>query len=517
MVWWQIRGWFGKQLKMNIMALRNGDISRIPWIFCVFSENHDHSKLLAAKALHEVIDTLSFTDIVRLDEQMRQTTSMEWSIPWHKLDMNSFFTPQMNMAERCAVVLFASFNPNGFIREKAVRMMKDYDGTLPYIFLRLNDWVWQVRQAASDALPCRLLHPSAGELLAALPFADKLKRSVRDSHEKYTNQFYAVLAKSENENILTKGLESENIRTRRICTDAIFAMPDLNAKLAFERLVCEPDPFLRALVFRNLKSRGLKMDETIDVFLNDKFPMNRMQAFQYLRDTCADNLREITEKLLLDQNTTVRELAQNAMQQQSPGFDFRRFYLNNIDRYPASAICGLGEKGLSSDADEIAIYLEDSRNGVVKSAMTVLVRLDCEKYCSAIIEMLDDSRAGVVKTARNLILKNGSINFDRINEIFNGSKFEHTRLRCMDILFTAPKWQSLIYILETMSVDEKFIKNKAIEAIMRWLFYFNHSFALPSATQMAEIRRLIDSLSGIIPSGVEKELLFTLSCVRFPD
>ena len=514
--WQKNRGWFGKQLESNMTALREGDVSRIPWIFCVFSENHDSSKLAAAKALHEALDTLTFTDIIRLDEQMRQTTSMEWSIQWHKLNMNSFFTPQMTEVERRAVILLASFNPNGFIREKAVQMMKDCDGTLQYIFLRLNDWVLQVRQAASEAFSCRLQNPSDGEIFAALPFADKLKRSVRGSHKEHISQFYAALATPENENILMKGLENENIRIRKICSDALFAMPCLNTKLAFERLTCEPDPFLRALIFNSLKNLGLKLDEIIDVFLSDKFPMNRMLAFQYLRDTCAGRLREITEKLLLDQNSTVREFAQNAKQKQSPGFDFRRFYLNTLDRHVATAICGLGEKGLPSDTAEIALYLVDSRIGVVKSAMTALMRLDCEKYSPVITEMLDDCRVGIVKTARNLILKYGHINYGRINEIFHASKFEYTRLRCMDILFTAPKWPHLVYILEAMFDSQKLFREKALEAIIRWLINFNSSFTLPNEAQMTEIQRLIDLLSGTIPFGIQNELLFTLSHLRFP-
>ena len=73
-------GWFGKQLEENIKALRDGDRSRISWILCVFSENHDQSKLMAAKVLRETLDSLSFDDIVRVDEQIRQTTSMEKSL-----------------------------------------------------------------------------------------------------------------------------------------------------------------------------------------------------------------------------------------------------------------------------------------------------------------------------------------------------------------------------------------------------------------------------------------------------
>ncbi|MCL2349001.1 MAG: hypothetical protein FWC50_12180 [Planctomycetaceae bacterium] len=513
MFWWQRRSWFVDHLEQNIAALNNGDHSRIPWIFCVFSEKHNPSKLAAARALDEILGTFSFNDIVRIDEQMRQTTSMEWSIDWGALDINSFLTPRMSISERRAVIIFASFNPNGYIREKAVQMMKDYDGTLPYILLRQNDWVPQVREAASAAFTHRLQHLSDGEILDALPYADKLIRSTRGSHSEFTNRFFAVLAAKEYD--LMMGLKSTEIRTRRICIDVLFAVPCLNTMLAFERLACEPDPFLRAVIFRNLKSRGVKMDEVICQFLNDKYPMNRMLAFQYLRDTRAGNLYEITGKLLLDKNAEVREFAQNAMREQAPEFDYHDFYLNHLHSSPVAAIYGLSEKGLPSDTEEIAAYLHDSRIGVVKSAMTSLMRLNREEYGPTITDMLDDARAGIVKTARNLILKNGQPNYDRVKEIFHTTSFVHTRFKCMDILFTASKWSRLIHILETMFNSEEAIKKKALVSLSHWLFYFNRSYALPNEAQMAEIRKLIDLLSGTIPPDTEKVLLFTLSSTRF--
>ena len=126
MFWNKNQGWFGKQLDENIRALNNGDLSKIPWVFCVFSESHSPSKVSASIALRDTLSKLQFSDIIRIDEQMRQTTSMEWNINWCKLKVENFLTPAMNINDRRAVIVFASFNPNGFIREQAVRMMSEY-------------------------------------------------------------------------------------------------------------------------------------------------------------------------------------------------------------------------------------------------------------------------------------------------------------------------------------------------------------------------------------------------------
>ena len=478
MLWKKTPGYYGRYLDNSIEALRCGDLSQIPWIFCVFSETHDPSKLAAARALNEILGILTFGDIIRVDAQMRQTTSAEWSINWREYQLDDFFTPKMTNDERRAVCIFASFSPNGFIREKAVHAMKALGGTLPYIVLRQNDWVGRIRYVAYEAALNRLKHLTDGELLAALPFADKMKRSGRIAYyssieeykefdwASYANLFFEALTAQENEPDLINGFDSENLRVRRMCTEALFSVTPPKTEMAFRRLICEPEPFLRASIFRRLNSLGGNMDEAAGLFLRDKFPPNRALAFRYLLDSNAKDIRDVAEKLLLDKNAMVRGTAQNFIQKQAPDFDFHSFYLNNIKQFPVSAICGLGEKGPPSDTDIIEDYLGDARIDVVRAAMVALMRLDGAKYSPVLVEMLNDGRAGIVKSAQKLIQKNDRPNYDRVKEIFEKAKFLHSRLKCMDILFTAPKWQRLIYMLEMLFIDEEQIKEKAIKAML---------------------------------------------------
>ena len=503
-------GWFGKQLEENIKALRDGDRSRISWILCVFSENHDQSKLMAAKVLRETLDSLSFDDIVRVDEQIRQTTSMEWSINWRDLNINNFFTTQMDEQDKRALTIFASFNPNGFIRERAVKLMQNYDGTLPYIILRQNDWVLQVRQAASVAFTYRLQRLSDGEILAALPFAEKLKWSSRGSRSEYTNRFFEVLTAPEHLADLMSGLESNNLRTRRICVNALFGVTPPKIDLAFERMTHDPEPFLRATVFRRLSGLGQDIGDSIEVFLRDKYPMNRMLAFQYLLDTDANNVYDIAIRLLLDKSAAIRETAQHFIQKKTPEFDFRGFYFDNLDQCTAAAILGISEKGQSYDAVILSKYLGDDRISIVKSTMVSLMKLDGENYSNTTTEMLNDARAGVVKTARNLIMKASSPDYDKVKGIFMTTAYKHTKLKCLDILFSASKWLSIIYMLEAVSYDDEQIVEKSLTAINRWLFGFNRSFALPHEQQSEVIKELIYGLSEKLPSDIQKELLFAL-------
>ena len=517
-----VPGWFGKQLEENIRALRQGDKIRIAWILCVFTENHEQSRLLAARALRDTLDTLSFNEIVCIDRQIRQTTSMEWSIDWCGLDVNSFFTSQMDTQDKRALIVFSSFNPNGYIREQAVKAMQDYDMTLPFIILRQNDWVLQVRQAASMAYAYRMQRLSGGELLAALPFAEKLNRGSRGAHDEFAGLFFTALTSPEHSQDLIHGLRSKEIRTRRICIDALFRVNPPKTELAFAHLVYESEPFLRATIFRKLNSLGQDLNDVIRAFLQDKYPLNRLLAFQYILEkdksiegnAFAGHAFDVAQRLLLDKNAMVRAAAQQTVQEQEPQFDFHGFYLDNLDKNTAAAISGLGEKGHALDAVVLNEYLSDARVSVVKSTMVTLVKLDEDNSIHVITEKLDDSRAGITKTAGKLVMKAKLPNYERVREIFFATTYKHTKLKCLDILFSAPKWSGILFMLETLSSNDEHIREKSFTAITGWLFRFNRSFSSPSEEQVVRIKQMIqkhnEESPPILPLSVQKELLFTL-------
>ena len=510
MFWKDKKGWFGKQLEENIAALNEGDLSRIPWIFCVFSERDTASKQIAARALSSELEHMGFDEIIRVDEKMRKTTSMEWRINWRKQEIEDFFTVTMSYAERRAIIIFASFNPNGFIREKAVRLMKDYDNTLSYIILRQNDWVLQVRQAASESFDEKLQKLSSGELVKALPYAEKLKWSNRGSHGEYTKRFFERLTSIDHRSDLMNGLQSCYVRTRRICINALFESENPYTHLALKHLEQESDPFLRSMLFRKLCFHKVQLDEAARFLLRDKFPVNRILALQYLCDTGSEDIEEIAVPLILDRNAAVRGLACDILQERRSSIDFRSFYTAALGEHPAAAIAGLGEIGQKSDTQHIDIYLTDNRVTVVRSVLISLMKLDMEKYKETVLGMLNDNRIGIVKTAQQLILIYNIQDYGFVQKIFWNTPYEYTKIKCAVILFSASKWSSLIYMLETLSCDVESVQNLTFQAINKWLYRFNRSFVQISVQQMERIDNLLESPNNNLPESIKRGLLFVL-------
>ena len=129
------------------------------------------------------------------------------------------------------------------------------DGSLPFIMLRQNDWVQQIRYAAAWIFDDRLTRLSDSEFIFSLPFAEKLRRSSRGSHGEYTDEFFALLCSPKYKKALDAGLLDSCVRTRRICIRAILSMPELDNPQVECQLMAEPDPFLRSLLLRGLIER----------------------------------------------------------------------------------------------------------------------------------------------------------------------------------------------------------------------------------------------------------------------
>jgi len=504
-------GWFGQQLNNNIASLQTGNYGTVPWILCVFSENHELYKEVAAKALCEALDKMTFDDLVHVDEQMRQTTSMEWSINWRKFSLENFFTAKMSGNERRAVIIFASFNPNGFIREKAVQMMKDYSSTLPFILLRQNNWVQQVRTTSVDTTNYRLMHLSKGELLAALPFADKLSRAGRlQKPNVEVKRIFTALTAKLNEKDMLAGLQSNNIRMCRICTIALFNAETPRYDLAFVRLQAEPEPFLRTTIFRNLKAIGQNMNAVIERFIKDKYPLNRVLAFHYLCDTENSSTQNIAVELLLDKSADVRKEVRYYLNSRKMEFDYRTYYKSKLTDKVISAIYGLGETGKSEDTADIEAYLHSPLVSVARAAMTAVMRLNPAKYVPEITELLADERASMVKTACNAIIKFGFTDYSRILEILKTSPYENTKKKCFSILLTATKWQRLIYILDVLENGKKEIEENTYDALVRWILSYNRSYMAVTEMQQSIISESLTRLERKIPVQLQKQLRFLL-------
>ena len=506
-------GIFGVELDKNMSFVLNKDFRYLPQIFCVFSEKHKRSKQKAATFLKNILENLSFNDIIKIDAQMRQTTSMEYFINWSKLEITDLLLPTMSKEEKRAVLIFASFSPNGYMREKAVYLLAKYEMSLPYILLRKNDWVRQVREAANKSFIYRLNHLSDGELLASLPFVEKLNRSIRADYEKKNmKNFYNVLLKPENKNQLNLGLTSKDLYIRRLCLNIILNADNSDIELILKHIKCEKIPQIKFMAYKKfLTLDNCPVDMILKEMLFEKYPKTRSNALQYIYEQNKLNSYNIAINFLLDKSASVRNTARWIIFSCNKEFNFLNYYATNLFANPYSSICGIRETGKKTDAVLIKSYLYSDIVSIVRVTMRTLMFLDATNYSLDIVKMLEDNRVGIVKEAFQLLRYYG-INscIKEVYSLFKNTQNTNTRYKCAVLLFKSTKWDSIIYILEEISNQDKAISQLSKTALSNWNVTFNRSFTKPNLTQKQKIVQLLNLQYSLIDRKSIDNFLFAV-------
>jgi len=495
-------------------TLEGGDRRVLPTLFQLAASEFEEIRTQAAKLLSLLLARLTFDQTVRAEAQIRQATLQLWARDWRRFDPETVFTQGMDERDRGAVVAFSSFHPNGYLREKAVRLLAGYPGMLPYALLRVNDWVPQVRDAAEETADFRLGHLACGELVASLAYADKLSRAGRTGMGlRYLTRIRTALAKPEREGELKAGLTDSNLRTRRFCVQALFNAESPRYDLADSCLETEKDPFLRAEIFRRLQAAGRPMDRAAENFLRDRYYANRATAFRYLLGSGGpDRGIETARKFLLDPSAIVRGLARTFLEKNRAGFDAAAFYRGRIagEDTPAAVICGLGETGKPGDAPMLEPFLASERISAVRASMVALMRLDGAKYVPAVTEFLRDDRPGIVGTACSLLLR-ADPDLDRVWEILQESPANGKKIKCFRILLRAGRWRRLRYILDVLDGARGDLADRAMVELERWIEGFNRGYTAPlEESERKQILDRIGKLESRIPAKTLRKLRFSL-------
>lgn len=497
---------YSSHLDSYIEHLKKGDLGYLPWIFCVFAEDSDKHKLKAAQALNEFLNELSFDELCQTDIRMRETTSVEWSINWRALNIKKFITNQMSENEKRTVFIFASFNPNGYIREEAINALVTHNESLLFILLRCNDWVDQVRQSALLLLSKRFINASDEEIVNALPLMEKLRRSERCEFSSILS--IIVSAFGSNKSLIEKGLNSREIRARRFCISVLGNLPKIDDKCLLTHIKHEQDPFLRKMVFQLLLKTKADLDELSRQFLKDKYPPNRILALHFLYDYKPDIALDISENMLMDRNTQVRTLARSIISKSERVIDVRQLYINNLPTDPVVSLLGLGEVGIHEDCNLIENYLANDCISIIRAAMTALMRLDSAKFIPRITEMLSSQHAGIIKTTTLLLRKNKGYDFERIFQLQEASSNENVKVKCATLLFSSSKWKSLIYALMLLGSDYEKLEILCHTQISRWICSYNRSYAVPSENEKQRLNELLIEKNRFLGLEIEKQLLF---------
>lgn len=306
---------------------------------------------------------------------------------------------------QAAVVALACFHASGFVRERAVRLLaaQDDGDELPFLLLRVNDWVGPVREAAMAALRARLAPAYAMAFVRCLPLVEALRGERRVAHAALLAEIDLLLRGGTAWSALGEALRAGSRPVRRAA--ARIAATTGDPVLIFSAAT-DLDPLVAAVGARAITTTWS------DGALREVLPRLRRGAagvrWLAIAATCDRFPGEAEPYLraaLLDRATSVRELGRYRWAKVGLApLDFAAFYREALavarGKGVAVALRGLAETGTLEDVVSFERLARDRRAAVRAAAVHGLGRCGGSAHSDALVLAMDDSSARVVAVAQ---------------------------------------------------------------------------------------------------------------------
>ena len=155
--------------------------------------------------------------------------------------LTKFFCKQPDLPE----LLSMCEHRNGYKREKAVKSLGNLGNPIAIskLIIRANDWVPQVRSAATDAILKLAVSDNAKVFVQHLSEFYHLKKCSRNNNNQLINSIESFLL--ENVEYVLQGIHNDNYLIARICVSLTIKNKLINLAKLMEKIITHPDITIR--------------------------------------------------------------------------------------------------------------------------------------------------------------------------------------------------------------------------------------------------------------------------------
>lgn len=459
----------------------------------------DAATASAAKAaIRKIMSGRAPDELVRLDEACRQISRYSCNYwPWAQIHAGQV----SRIASRDDVLILGllSFHPSGFVRSYVIRSLAKLKSgaELPYLIIRVNDWVDEVRELAWKAIRSRFVAGYSTHLARNMSLILALEAKTRTSMVPLLADFYGFL--KEHPEGLQRAVGSTNFRIRRAAFQAAYKLDEIERVPFVSMALQDSDSLTRLNAARQaaaLSDKSLR-DSFLKSMLDDRWHAVRAQALRMAVADSSESTKEILIQMLLDRSRSVRASARFYLGRMGVG-DFRRTYLSELNgNQQVTAIAGLGECGVPEDAEVIAPFLKSTTPKILAAALMATSRLLPEECDDLLTECLAHPNRSVSNAAaRQLKGRVSDQTRPAINQIYEDQdQSPHARFNALKLLGSANKWDRVIYWLRGVSDSSPRISGHCERGLRRWQYQFNRTFTEPTDEQLESIRELMSKRS----------------------
>ena len=510
--------WLGRPGKMasSVRALRNlGEPASIPVLLDYVLDADRGVAAEAAAALEELFKRMPLQLLPALDEKIRE--QCRWSISPASVVPTIHHFPVG--ADPAILLGLASCHWSGYLRQAAVvRLDREVNSgrEIPFLLLRLSDWVSQVREAARKAIRRRLTKAHRSQFIESLPVLVRIRyRSRVDSLLTRIDE----LLQADVFELARAFLSSDDRATLYLGLDLAWNSTGENAASKhpqlIEMLLQSDDAGVRLHAASRLAHAETAPDlarRFLPQLLNDRSVAVRRLALNWLANGEPEAHLATLHEALLDRSAMIRSIAQFYLPKVQ-SFDLRNFYRNAIDRKDTrifvAALGGLGETGESADVDLVLPLIHTPDVKLRKAAIVALAKLALKEHLEIFIAALQDPSPGVSRHAR-IALESvaSSIGRDRLGEIFASARQSHTQMQALALINRLSKWQKLPLLIEAFGrYSEEKVGITAQGMLKSWLRGYNRThFLQPAAAEIESLRKALAAYAPQLEYPISSEL-----------
>jgi HEAT repeat protein len=431
---------------------------------------------------------------------MRKTGPTEWTTLYPPLGhiqlkpLDVALLDTFGSADKVHLLGVATLNRNGYVRQEALSRLGTIQDeyALPYLILRLADWVPEIRELAErlvrEAIERRVVR-SIADYSFLIKWMERVGRV--DLKPIRTAMIQAMMKRDPAE--LRAALEHENPDVRLFCYRAVLVDTEVQPEVVERGLGDAAVKIRMAMVHLIAAQKPSCGVGWLRRLYGDRNPAVRVAAVRAAAE--AYGVDGAFDKMIFDASAGVRDAARFYLRKYGRE-DFAPRYreeIRAVEMVPrlVGILGGLSETGTVSDYNVVASFL-DHPNAVVRSAALYgVARLDARRAFERLVRALEDPSAKVRNTAiKKLVDVEVPEKRDAVLPVFESGRRPGS-WSALRVLCRIGSWSSLRDILFALETGDSVLETFARREANRWISAFhNRLFTEPEIGLAEEIVRL---------------------------
>lgn len=487
---------------------RCGEPAAIPFIASALIAGPQEQMRVASRAVGTLLSRLTDEELPALDELMRGSSCDE---TWRRLTPRHLAMAQRPGNTDSLLLQLASLHGNGFVREEAVRRLGlfRHGGELPYLMLRLNDWVPQIRQAASAAVLERLEPDGIDAFVKALALVDRLEKAQRADHRDVLQGISELLVNRAARLPMVAAMRSPSKTVRRVSLRLLTRGGRDDLLEIVMAALSAMDPIVRTWAVR-AAATGLDRNHVrraLEALRVDRSALVRRECLRQWVSLFPGEAVDALTTALLDRSGVVRAEARYhlaTLTDHDAAAYYRDAITTSVPPALAAALAGLGETGSPPDAQRLAPYLSHPLVRVRWAAVRYLLRLGGDQYLDAVAHTVLDVAPSVSRQASKALRPHGArVGRAWLSNAFETSTARHVRENLLDLSSALPKWERIMCLLGAVCDRDEAVAARARAGVALWDAQYNVSQSVPSRDQLATLDAALTAAEpALVPETV---------------